>query len=135
MPKENVSNYQTLSPKSAPVSDETQALLQTIHKALLDKNAERIIQLDVRGLSPVTDFFIICSAPTDIQIKTYADAVMEATKYQIGEAVWKKEGMNTRRWVILDYVNVVVHIFKDELRDYYNLEKMWNDAISTHITE
>jgi len=135
MPKENVSNYQTLSPKSAPVSDETQALLQTIHKALLDKNAERIIQLDVRGLSPVTDFFIICSAPTDIQIKTYADSVMEATKYQIGESVWKKEGLNTRRWVILDYVNVVVHIFKDDLRDYYNLEKMWNDAIITHITE
>lgn len=135
MPKENISHYQTLSPKSAPVSDETEALLQTIHKALLDKNAERIIQLDVRGLSPVTDFFIICSAPTDIQIKTYADAVMEATKHQLGEPVWKKEGMNTRRWVILDYVNVVVHIFKDELRDYYNLEKMWNDAIITHIMD
>ncbi len=135
MPKENVPHYQTLSPKSAPVSDETQALLQTIHKALLEKNAERIVQLDVRGLSPVTDFFIICSAPTDIQIKTYADSVTESTKYQLGESVWKKEGLNTRRWVILDYVNVVVHIFKDELRDYYNLEKMWNDAITTHITD
>lgn len=135
MPKENVPQYQTLSPKSAPVSDETQALLETIHKALLDKNAERIVQLDVRGLSPVTDFFIICSAPTDIQIKTYADSVMESTKKILGESVWKKEGLNARRWVILDYVNVVVHIFKDDLRDYYNLEKMWNDAIITHITE
>jgi ribosome-associated protein len=135
MPKDNAPQYQTLSPKSAPVSKETQALLETIHKALLEKNADRIVQLDVRGLSPVTDFFIICSAPTDIQIKTYADSVTESTKKMLGESVWKKEGLSARRWVILDYVNVVVHIFKDELRDYYNLEKMWNDAIITHITE
>ncbi len=135
MPKKDAPLYQTLSPESAPVADETRALLQTIHQALLEKDAGNIVQLDVRGLSPVTDFFIICSAPTDIQIKTYADAVVESTKKKLGERVWKKEGLDTRRWVILDYVNVVVHIFKDELRDYYNLEKMWNDAITTTINE
>jgi ribosome-associated protein len=63
-----------------------------------------------------------------VQIKAIADNVNKETKEQLNEKAWKEEGLESRRWVILDYVNVVVHIFKKELREYYALERMWNDA-------
>lgn len=135
MSKKKIPNHQPLAPQSDPVSDDDAALLGVIHQALLEKKAEDIIQLDVRPLTTLTDFFIVCHASTDVQIKAIADNVMVKTKYELGEPVWNKEGLDTRRWVILDYVNVVVHIFKKELREFYNLEKMWNDAVSISIAD
>ncbi|WP_138431716.1 ribosome silencing factor [Fodinibius saliphilus] len=103
-------------------------LIDVITEALLDKQAEDIVVLDVNGLTTLADKFVICHAQTDVQIKAIADNVNVETKEQLGEGAWKEEGRETRRWVILDYVNVVVHIFKKELREYYALERMWNDA-------
>ncbi|NGP89022.1 ribosome silencing factor [Fodinibius halophilus] len=103
-------------------------LIDVITEALLDKQAEDIVVLDVNGLTTLADKFVICHAQTDVQIKAIADNVNQETKEQLGEKAWKEEGRETRRWVILDYVNVVVHIFKKELREYYALERMWNDA-------
>lgn len=135
MTKENVTKHSVLSPESKPVNEETKSLLNTIHEALLERKAEDIVQLDVRGLTTLTDFFIICHGTADVHIKAIADSVDQKTKYDLGELVWKKEGYDTKRWIILDYVNIVVHIFNKELRGFYNLEKMWNDAILTHITD
>lgn len=103
-------------------------LIEIITNALLDKKAEDIIVLDVHELTTLADKFVVCHANTDVQIKAIADNVNKETNEQIGEKAWKEEGRESRRWVILDYVNVVVHIFKKELRDYYSLERMWNDA-------
>ncbi|MGD8747402.1 MAG: ribosome silencing factor [Balneolaceae bacterium] len=103
-------------------------LIKVIADALLDKKAEDITFLDVHELTTLADKFVVCHASTDVQIKAIADNVNKETKEKLDEKAWKEEGRETRRWVILDYVNVVVHIFKKELRDYYALERMWNDA-------
>lgn len=103
-------------------------LIDVITDALLDKKAEDITVLDVHDLTTLADKFVICHAHTDVQIKAIADSVSEETNEKLGEKAWKEEGRDSRRWVILDYVNVVVHIFKKELREYYALERMWNDA-------
>lgn len=103
-------------------------LIDIITNALLDKKAEDIVVLDVHELTTLADKFVVCHANTDVQIKALADNVNKETNEQVGEKAWKEEGRESRRWVILDYVNVVVHIFKKELRDYYSLERMWNDA-------
>jgi ribosome-associated protein len=103
-------------------------LIEVIGEALLDRKAEDITVLDVHELTTLADKFVICHANTDVQIKAIADNVNKETQEKLNEKAWKEEGRETRRWVILDYVNVVVHIFKKELREYYALERMWNDA-------
>jgi len=110
-------------------------LIDTITEALLDKKARDIVLLDVRELTTLTDFFIVCHGTSDTQIKALADSVTEKTKKEIGESVWKQEGMDTRRWIILDYVNIVVHIFSEEKREFYGIERMWSDAIKTEIED
>ena len=110
-------------------------LIEVITEALLDRKAEDITVLDVHELTTLADKFVICHAQSDVQIKALADNVSKATKEQLGEKPWKEEGRETRRWVILDYVNVVVHIFKEELREYYALERMWNDAAVQKIED
>lgn len=103
-------------------------LIEVITEAMLDRKAEDITILDVHELTTLTDKFVVCHASTDVQIKAIADNITKETKEELGEKAWKEEGLESRRWVILDYVNVVVHIFKKELREYYSLERMWNDA-------
>jgi ribosome-associated protein len=103
-------------------------LIEVITNALLERKAEDITVLDVHELTTLADKFVVCHANTDVQIKAIADNVNKETKEKLSEKAWKEEGRETRRWVILDYVNVVVHIFKKELREYYALERMWNDA-------
>lgn len=107
---------------------DSQKLLNAISEGLVEKKAEDITILDVHELTTLADSFVICHATTDVQIKAIADSVVKQTNEHLGEKPWKEEGRDSRRWVILDYVNVVVHIFKKELREYYALEKMWNDA-------
>lgn len=103
-------------------------LVTIINEALLEKKAEKVRVLDVRNLTTLTDFFIVCQGNSDTQIKALANNVTEKIKEQTGEHVWRKEGLESRRWVVLDYVDVVVHIFNEETRSFYGLENMWNDA-------
>lgn len=114
---------------------DTDKLVEVITEALLEKKGEEITVMDVHQLTTLTDRFVVCHASSDVQIKALANNVLEATKKKLGEVAWKKEGLDSRRWVILDYVNVVVHIFKKELREYYALERMWNDAEITVVKD
>jgi len=114
---------------------DSQKLIDVISEALLEKLAEDVTILDVRKLTTLTDYFIVCHASSDVQIKAIADNVEDCTREELGEKVWKKEGLETRRWVILDYVNVVVHIFHKEQREYYGIERMWNDAEVTKVED
>ncbi|MDX1672295.1 MAG: ribosome silencing factor [Balneolaceae bacterium] len=107
---------------------DTGKLIDVITEAMLDRKAEDITVLDVHELTTLADRFVVCHATTDVQIKAIADNVLKETEEQLDETAWKQEGRDARRWVILDYVNVVVHIFKKELREFYGLERMWNDA-------
>lgn len=124
--------FKSLSDTKTANSDR---LIEVICESLLEKKAEEITVLDVHELTTLADMFVICHATTDVQIKAIANNVSERTKEELNEKPWKEEGKDNKRWVILDYVNVVVHIFKKELRDYYALEKMWNDAIITKVEE
>ncbi len=99
-------------------------LAKTIANLAIDKKAERVISIDLKDLTSITDHFLICSADTDIQIKAIADNIRKNTPTK----PTRTEGFEKMNWIILDYIDVVVHIFKTIERDYYNLEKLWGDA-------
>ena len=108
-----------------------EALAQTAAQLSLEKKAEDVMILDLRGLSSVTDYFVICSGSSDVHVKAIADFVQdELLKINVKPKVkpWHVEGADTQRWVLLDFVNGVVHIFRAETREYYALEKLWGDA-------
>lgn len=111
------------------------ALLDIITEAMLERKASNVVVLDVRKLTSMTDYFVICDAETDIQVKAISENVSVRTKELASEPAWQKEGLDSRRWVILDYVDIVVHVFQTNQRHYYNLEKMWSDAIRTEIVD
>lgn len=100
----------------------------------LSKKAEDIKILDLRGITPIADFFVICSAQSEPQVKAVSDAVLIGAKNE-GETIWHKEGMNMRSWVLLDFVDVVVHIFLRDTRQFYSLEKLWGDAKITEVSD
>lgn len=127
-----MSEYVNTSPVKKPSADE---LIEVISEALLSVKAENIVKLDVRKITTLTDYFIVCHALSDTQVKALADRVTEDTKKKFGEYVWRKEGHNTNRWIVLDYVNVVVHIFLRDMREFYGIERMWSDAEVTEIKD
>lgn len=96
-------------------------------KLALEKKAGEVKILDLRKLTDVADYFVICSGEVDVQIKSIADNISEGLKRN-GVKLWHLEGYSALNWVLLDYVTVVVHIFREETRRYYSLEKLWGDA-------
>lgn len=110
-------------------------LVDVIGAALLEKKAENIVLLDVTKLTTLTDYFIVCHGGSETQIKALSSNVSEKTVEELGEKEWRKEGVDAKRWIVLDYVNVVVHIFNRETREHYGLERMWNDAKISSITD
>ncbi|MCZ2222121.1 MAG: ribosome silencing factor [Chitinophagales bacterium] len=104
-------------------------IFKTIIRAIEDKKGENIVSLDLRKIpEAVADFFIICQASSTIQIKAIADFVIEQTKLQCNEIPYKQEGKQAMQWVLIDYVNIVVHIMHPQTRSFYKLEEMWSDA-------
>lgn len=113
---------------------DTKKLTQEICRAASDKKADDIVTMDMRGLMFSTDYFIICSAPTATQVRAIADNVEEKLGEE-GVHFSHREGYSEGEWILLDYGDVVVHIFKDESRNFYALEKLWGDAEITHYAE
>ena len=99
----------------------------TAARAAAEKQGEEIAVLDVRSLIVITDFFVIVSGSTARQVKTIIDGVEEALR-GLGVKPLRREGETEGRWVLLDYVDVVVHVFGAEERRYYDLERLWKDA-------
>jgi ribosome-associated protein len=102
-------------------------IARAVCKYALDKNGLDIKIIDLRKHSDVADYFVICSGTVDIHVKAIADNIADKLKER-GVRVWHKEGYQALNWVLLDYVSVVVHIFRPEVRDRYALEKLWGDA-------
>ena len=100
----------------------------------LSKKAHDVTLMDVRNISGVTDFFICCHGDAEPQIRAIYEAV-EAGAKKLGQSVWHKEGTDSLNWVLLDYVDVVVHIFKRETREFYGLERLWGDAKTETFNE
>jgi ribosome-associated protein len=108
---------------------ETTELKNQIIESILDKKGENVISLDLRKINDaVTQYFIICDATTGIQVKAIADHIYENVREKTGERPWHKEGFENLEWVLLDYVDVVVHVFKTQTREFYELEALWDDA-------
>jgi len=104
-------------------------LFKTIIHAMQEKKAEKIVSLDLKKIpEAVTDFFIICEANNPIQLKAIGDFVEEEVKKKCGESPYKHEGRQGEQWILIDYVNIVVHVMLPEPRKFYKLEEMWNDA-------
>jgi ribosome-associated protein len=104
-------------------------IFKSIIKAIQEKKGENIISLDLRKIpEAVSDFFIICEAASTTQVKAIADSVEEEVKKNCDELPYKHEGRQTFQWVLIDYVNVVVHVMLPENRRFYKLEDMWSDA-------
>jgi len=104
-------------------------IFKTIIQAIQEKKAENIVSLDLRKIhEAVADFFIICEARSHIQVKAIADFIEEEVKKNCDEDAYKHEGRQSSQWVLIDYVNVVVHIMLPEVRKFYKLEDMWSDA-------
>lgn len=125
----------SFSKVSSDKSADPTNLVNVIVEGLLEKKAQEIQLLDVRDLTTLTDFFIVCHGTSDTQIRALANSVTMKVKEELGETVWKQEGMDIKRWIILDYVNIVVHIFSKEKREYYGIERMWNDAKITEVKD
>ncbi len=93
----------------------------------LEKKAENVIMMDMRELTNIADFFVMCSGDSDIQIKAISDHIFDELKKQ-NIKIWHIEGTSSSNWVLVDMVDVVLHIFKPETREFYGLEKLWGDA-------
>jgi ribosome-associated protein len=107
-------------------------LLRRAAHAAVAKKAQRPVALDLRDLDGVCDYFLIVSGSSDVQVKAIAEAVEEALRVH-GEKPWHVEGLEGRRWVLLDYVEVVVHVFHEKTREYYMLDRLWGDARSVDL--
>jgi len=103
-------------------------LARTIADLAADKKAIDLVELDVGGILDYTDRFIICSGNTDRQTKAIADGIQEGLKKDHGIAPRRIEGLPEARWILMDYLDVVVHIFTPDARDFYRLEQLWGEA-------
>ncbi|MDA0986931.1 MAG: ribosome silencing factor [Bacteroidetes bacterium] len=109
-------------------------LAKKISKLSLEKKAEDVAILDIRKLTTMADYFVICSANSINQVKSIADHIVDEVK-KIGEFATQREGYAVGSWIIIDLFDVVVHVFLEETRNYYNLEKLWSDAKKEIITD
>jgi len=109
-------------------------ILKIILKAIQEKKGENIVSLDLRKIpEAVSDYFIVCEATSTTQVRAIADFVEDSVKKELGEHPYRHEGYNALQWVLIDYVNIVVHIMQPETRKFYKLEVMWSDAILQEI--
>jgi ribosome-associated protein len=93
-----------------------------------DRKALDIVQLDLRGMIGYTDYFVICTGRTDRQTKAIHDAIHQGMKAEHGLLPRRVEGLGEARWILMDYLDVVVHVFTPETREYYRLEQLWGEA-------
>lgn len=107
-------------------------MVQLAGRTAVAKKARAPVALDLRELQGVCDYFFICSASSEVQVKAVAEAVEEKLRER-GLRPWHVEGFEGRRWVLLDYVEFVVHVFHEKTREYYMLDRLWGDARSVGL--
>jgi len=120
----------TRKPKRVARLTKNAKIFKTIIQTIQEKKGENIVSLDLRKIhEAVADFFIICEAGSHTQVKAIADHVEAVVKRKCEEFPYKHEGIRALQWVLIDYVNIVVHVMLPESRRFYKLEDMWSDAI------
>ncbi|MFM6976019.1 MAG: ribosome silencing factor [Sphingobacteriaceae bacterium] len=114
--------------KNKAVQESTR-ISEVVIQGIQEKKGNEIVRLDLRNLhSSVSDYYVICHATSSTQVKAIAQSVEEEVYKAFKIDPWRKEGLQLGEWIILDYVDVVVHIFKTEKREYYGIEELWGDA-------
>jgi ribosome-associated protein len=117
-------------------SNETDVLLDSILAGIFEKKGQNVLKIDLRKLEKrVTDYFIICHASTGNQVRAICDSVDDTVRLNSGERPNHREGLDNCFWVLLDYGNVIVHVFQEEYRNFYSLESLWADASIEVIEE
>jgi len=109
-------------------------LAKRIADLMISKKAYDVVILDLKKLTSAADYFVICSTDSDTQVRAVADAVRDGME-ESNERVWHYEGYQALKWIVLDYVDVVAHIFYKEDRSFYNLERLWGDAKKTEVKD
>ncbi|OIN60844.1 ribosome silencing factor [Arsenicibacter rosenii] len=116
------------------VSSET--LRDLVVKGMQEKKAMDIVVMDLRQVkNAICDYFVICSGNSDTQIDAIASSVDEEVHKNTGQNPWHQEGRTNREWILIDYVDVIAHVFRKDRRTFYDLEQLWGDAEIHHIEE
>lgn len=123
---------ETRAPTSAPEESDAPPELERAAEAALERNAREPVVLDLRGLSDAAEFFLIASGDSDVHARAIADNVKERME-EAGFRPIGVEGRSGGRWILLDYVNVIVHVFVSQVREFYQLERLWGDAPRTDL--
>ncbi|MCB2208488.1 MAG: ribosome silencing factor [Bacteroidetes bacterium] len=110
--------------------DDAVNILQAVVKAMQDKKAKKIISLDLTKINnSVTNYFVICHAPSKTQVDAIYDNVVKEVREQCETKPFNKEGVENAEWILIDYFDVVVHIFQEDIRSFYHLEDLWGDSL------
>ncbi len=111
-------------------------LSKVVMLGMQEKKAENIVLMDLRQVkNAIADFFVICSGNSDTHIDAISEAVEKEAHKNHKENPWHREGKENKEWVLLDYVDVVVHVFKKDRREFYALEELWGDAVITEVED
>lgn len=117
------------APAKPKAKDEGRILAESVVNGMLEKKAQNIRWLDLRAIeNAVCDYFIICEGGSNTQVEAIAESVEDIVKKETGQRPYRSEGWENALWILIDYVNVVVHVFERETRYFYNLESLWADA-------
>ena len=113
----------------------TDDLIAVIIKGIDDVKGEDIQLLDLRGIdNTVCDYFVICSGNSNTQVNAISGSVQKVVSKELKDKPWHVEGQNNSEWILMDYVNVVVHVFQKHVREFYDIESLWGDAKITQIS-
>lgn len=123
--------------QKSKTENNTKELVDAVIEGLFKKKGDEVVSLDLTNIeNSVCKYFIICHADSDRQVEALADSVLETVSEETGEKAWHKEGLENATWVLLDYSDVVVHIFQKEYRNLYKLEELWADAkLTQHVDD
>jgi ribosome-associated protein len=113
---------------------QAKTLQRQIAELALSKKAKDVVIMDLRKVTSMTDYFVVCTGESETQVKAIADAITAGMSVY-GEKPWHAEGFQNLQWVLLDYVDVVVHVFHKDARTFYGLEKLWGDAKMQKIVD
>lgn len=117
-------------------TDNTAELLSVVIDAMQEKKAQNVVSLNLSEIqNSICKYFVICNADSHTQVAAISDNIEEKTHEKLNEKVWRRNGIENAFWVILDYGDIVIHIFQTEQRNFYKLEELWADAELTEYTE
>lgn len=108
---------------------DSKALINTIVDAISDTKGEELVVLDLREIeNAFCEYFIICTGNTNVHVAALAATIERKVKTELKERPWHVEGADNSQWILMDYTNIIVHVFQKEYRDFYDLESLWGDA-------